>query len=289
VVLAEAPTLSLALALKAEALASQAIHGARPRPNLEQACALAARAVDQTRPVWQAWLAQAIVQQALEWNWIGAAESYSKALDLGGSEAAAHVWYTAFLVGRGRPREALSHLQRAVDHFGYSNPTCIGDLSMLLMLARDYESAEAAIEAALEAAPGYYQHHLNRAILLEARGDPAGAAGVLDQTPLKLLERPVTWGLRALFAGLNGSPAVARRRISWLRAIEKTGRYVPQSQVAACWIGAGNANEAVRSLERAAEDRDPIAVWFWAYPMTRHLQGHPGFERLIDRIGLVRY
>jgi tetratricopeptide (TPR) repeat protein len=289
VVLAEAPALSLALALKAEALASQAIHGARPRPNLEQACALAARAVDQTRPVWQAWLAQAIVQQALEWNWIGAAESYSKALDLGGSEAAAHVWYTAFLVGRGRPREALSHLQRAVDHFGYSNPTCIGDLSMLLMLARDYESAEAAIEAALEAAPGYYQHHLNRAILLEARGDPAGAAGVLDQTPLKLLERPVTWGLRALFAGLNGSPAVARRRISWLRAIEKTGRYVPQSQVAACWIGAGNANEAVRSLERAAEDRDPIAVWFWAYPMTRHLQGHPGFERLIDRIGLVRY
>ena len=288
-VLAESPSLSLALALKAEALASQAIHGARPRPNLEQARVLAERAVEQPRPVWQAWLTQGIVQQALDWNWAGAAESYRKALELGGSEAAAHVWYTAFLVGRGRPKEGISHLQRAVDHFGYSNPTCIGDLSMLLILARDYEAAEKALEAALEAAPGYYQHHLNRAILLEACGDPSGAVRVLDQTPLHLLDRPVTWGLRALFAGLSGSPRVARRRVSWLRAIEKTGRYIPYSQVAACWIGAGNLDEAVRCLERAAEDRDPIAVWFWAYPMTRHLHGHSGFERLIDRIGLIRY
>jgi hypothetical protein len=74
-----------------------------------------------------------------------------------------------------------------------------------------------------------------------------------------------------------------------LRAIEKTGRYIPYSQVAACWIGAGNPDEAVRSLERAAEDRDPIAAWFWAYPMTRHLRGHSGFERLTDQIGVIRY
>jgi tetratricopeptide (TPR) repeat protein len=288
-VLSESPSLCLALALKAEALASQAIHGARPRPNLEQARVLAERAVEQPRPMWQAWLARGIVEQALEWKWADAAESYRKALDMGGTEAAAHVWHTSFVVARGRPGEGISHLQRAVDHFGYSNSNCIGDLSMLLLLARDYESAEATIEAALEASPGYYQHYLNRAILLEARGDPAGAVRVLDQTPLQMLERPVTWGLRALCAGLSGSTAVARRRVSWLRAIEKTGTYIPYSQVAACWIGAGNPDEAVRCLERAAEDRDPIAAWFWAYPMTRHLHGHTGFERLIDQIGVIRY
>jgi tetratricopeptide (TPR) repeat protein len=288
-VMVEAPSLCLALALKAEALASQAIHGARPRPNLEQARNLAARAVEQARPVWQAWLAQGIVHQALEWNWEAAARCYRNALDLGGSEAAAHVWHTAFLVGRGRTKEAISHLQRAVDHFGYSNPTCIGDLSMLLILARDYQGAGAVIQSAMEAAPRYYQHHLNLAILMEAQGDPAGAVRVLDQTPLPLLERPVTWGLRALFAGRSGAPDVAKRRVSWLKTIGKTGRYIPHSQVAACWIGVGNYNEAARSLEQAAEERDPIAVWFWAYPMTRHLQGHSGFERLIDQIGLVRY
>ena len=140
-VLAEAPSLSLALALKAEALASQAIHGAAPKPNLEQARVFAARAIEQPRPAWQAWLAQGIVQQALEWKWAEAAESYSKALELSAGEAAMHVWYTAFLVGRGRPKEAAAHLQRAVDHFGYSNPTCIGDLSMVLILARDYAAA----------------------------------------------------------------------------------------------------------------------------------------------------
>lgn len=288
-VLSESASLSLALALKAEALASQAIHGSRPRPNLEQARVFAERAIEPPRPVWQAWLARGIVQQALEWKWADAAESYRKAVEMGGNEAAAHVWHTSFVVARGRPWEGISHLQRAVDHFGYSNSNCIGDLSMLLLLARDYESAEATIEAGLRAAPGYYQHYLNRALLLEARGDPEGALRVLDQTPLKILERPVTWGVRALCAGLSGSPAVARRRVSWLRAIERTGRYIPHSQVAACWIGAGNPDEAVRSLERAAEDRDPIAAWFWAYTTSRHLRGHAGYERLIDQIGVIRY
>ncbi len=288
-VLAEKPGYSLALALKAEALGSQAIHGACPLPNLERARVCAALALDQPRPVWQAWLAQAIVEQALEWNWRRAEEAYGKARELSGGEAAMNVWYNAFLAGRGQPDRGAAHLQRAVDHFGYSNATCLGDLSMLLILARDYPAARAVLQTALEAAPGYYQHHLHKAILHEAMGDPAGALEVLDRTPLHLMERPVTWGLRALFAGLNGSKKVALRRLRWLRAIAKTGRHIPHSQIAACWIGVGDHDEAVRSLELAAKERDPIAVWFWAYPMTRHLQGHAGFERLIDRIGLIRY
>jgi len=288
-VIAEAPRLSLALALKAEALASQAIHGARPRPNLAQARIFAARAIESPQPVWQAWLAQAIVQQALEWDWPGAEESYLKALDMSGGESASHVWYTSFLVGRGRSREAVANLQASVDHIGYTSPTCMGDLSMLLILARDYAAAGAVIQAALDATPGYYQHHLHQAILLEAQGDPAGAVRVLDRTPLRILERPVTWGLRGLFAGLSGEPQVALRRISWLRAIVKAGKYVPHSQIGACWIGAGDTDQAVLSFERAAEDRDPLAVWFHAYPMIRHLHGHPGFVRVVGQIGLIRY
>jgi len=288
-VLAEAPDLSLALALKAESLASQAIHGSRPRPCLEQARACVERAVDTATPAWQAWLAQAMVLQALDLNWTAAAEAYRKALEASGGEAATHVWYTAFLVGRGRPREGVAILQRTVDHFGYCNPTFLGDLAMLQMLARDYGEAQATIQAALAAAPHYYQHHLNQAILLEAQGDPAAAVRTLDQTPLRLHERPVTWGLRGLFAGLSGNPQVARRRITWFRGIQRAGRYIPPSQVAACWLGAGDFDEAVRSLEAGVEDRDPLAVWFHAYPFFRHLHAHAGFQSLIDRIGLIRY
>jgi hypothetical protein len=130
---------------------------------------------------------------------------------------------------------------------------------------------------------------MNEAILLEARGDAQAALQVLDQTPLRLCERPVTWGLRALLAGLSGATGVARRRISWLRAVQKTGRYIPPTQFAACWLGAGDLDQAVRCLENAAEDRDPLAVWFHAYPFFRHLHRHAGFRRLIDQIGLVWY
>jgi hypothetical protein len=59
--------------------------------------------------------------------------------------------------------------------------------------------------------------------------------------------------------------------------------------VAACWLGAGDCDRAVRHLEFSLEDRDPLAVWFHAYPFFRHLHGHTGFERLIEQIGVVRY
>ena len=288
-VIAESPCCSIALALKAEALASAAIHGVRPRPNLEEARELAERAAVQPRPVWQAWLAQAIVRQSLDWDWNGAAESYRKAIEFSGGVAAMNVWYTSFLAGRGRAREGAAHLQLAADHFGYRNAMRLGDLSMMLILARDYAAAEATIEAAIESAPDYYQHYLHLAILHEARGNPVEALRILDRTPLRVLERPVTWGLRGLFAGLAGRRGTVHRRLSWMRAIGKTGLYVPQSQVAACWIGLGNTEEAVASLEKAAEGRDPIAVLFWAYPMTRHLRQSPRFQRLIETIGLIRY
>ena len=160
---------------------------------------------------------------------------------------------------------------------------------MLQMLARDYVEAQATIQAALSAAPHYYQHHLNHAILLEAQGDPDTALRILDHSPLRLHERPVTWGLRGLFAGLSGSPGVARRRISWFRTIQRAGRYIPPSQLAACWLGLGQFDEAVRSLEASVEDRDPLVVWFHAYPFFRHLHANAEYQRMIDRIGLQRY
>ena len=288
-IIAESPASSIALALKAEALACAAIHGTRPRPNLEEARQLAERAVSQPRPAWQAWLAHAIVKQSLEWDWKSAEDSYRKAIEFSGGVAAMNVWYTAFLAACGRPKEGAAHLQRAVDYFGYSNAMYLGDLSMMLILARDYEAAETSIEAALKNAPGYYQHYLHLAILQEALGNPQEALRTLDRTPLKMLERPVTWGLRGLFAGFAGKPQTAQRRLSWMRAISRTGLYIPASQVAACRIGLGDVEQAVTNLEKAADERDPISLLFWAYPMTRHLRGNARFEQLIDTIGLVRY
>ena len=288
-VLAENPTLSSALALKAEAFASQAIHGSRPRPCLMEAQALVNRALESEQPAWQAHLIHGAVRWALHLDWKGAAAGYERALRVSDGESATHVWFTAFLVGVGRPREAVAYLQRMADRFGYCNPTYLGDLAMLHMLSCDFASARTTILGALDAAPHYYQHHLNHAILLEAEGDPGGALRALDRTPLQWRERPVTWGLRALFAGLSGKQPVARRRIQWISTLERLGAYVPPSQLAVCYVGMGDAETAVAQLERSREDRDPLMVWFYAYPFFRHLRGHPRFERLIDSIGTVRF
>lgn len=287
-VLAEAPRFSLALALKAEALATQAIHGSRPRPCLEQARECSQAAIDTEAPAWQAWIARGVVESALDLDYGAAARSYASAIATS-PEASSHVWHTAFLVGRGRPAEGVAILQRTIDHFGYCNPAYLGDLAMLQILSRDYDSANETLQTAIEAAPHYHQHYLNLAILREAQGDAAEAVRVLDRTPLKIHERPVTWGLRALFAGLSGSKPVAQRRLTWLRAAAKTGTYIPPDQIGACLLGLGDLDGAVRYLEASLEERCPLVMWYHAYPFFRHLRGHAGFERLLDRIGVVRY
>ena len=69
------------------------------------------------RPGRRGW-AKAIVLQAFDLNWKAAEEGYGHALEASGGEAATHVWYTAFLVGR---TAAVAILQRTVVHFGYCN------------------------------------------------------------------------------------------------------------------------------------------------------------------------
>jgi tetratricopeptide (TPR) repeat protein len=121
-VLAESPNLALALALKAEALASWAIHGAEPKPALEAARTLADRALDSDPAVWQASLARGAVASALEWNWPLANEHFSRAIELSGGDADTHPWYTAYLVTQGRPAEAVANLQRRWTITGSATP-----------------------------------------------------------------------------------------------------------------------------------------------------------------------
>jgi Tfp pilus assembly protein PilF len=287
-VLAEAPHLSLALALKAEALASSAAHGAPPLPALTECRALAEQALSAPFPAWQSWIAMGAVHVALDRNWQAAEQDFANALRLSDQEAATHAWYTAYLVARGRARTAVGHLRRAVNQYGYFNPTHLADLGMIEMLARDYDSAAITINGALEAAPGYYLHHINKATLLEAHGDNAGAIQVLDQAPARLMDRPVSWGLRALFAGRAGQTRVAKRRQLWLTAIRRAGQHVPSSQFAACALGLGDLKAAARHLRAGAEERDPLAIWFHAYPFFRHLDGEPEYLELIESLGLIR-
>lgn len=287
-VLQEAPRLSIALALKAEALCSSAAHGSPPRAALEEGRRLAERALESAEPAWQAWVAMGAVHAALEWNWTAAEVAFQMALERSGNESSTHAWYTAYLVAQGRSREAVMCLQRAVNDYGYLNPTHLADLGMIQILAGDLNGAEVTIAGAVEAAPGYYQHHMNKAILLEAKGDRGGAVRALDEAPLNLMERPVTWGLRAMFAGMGGQVAVARRRMLWIRALRRGGQHVPSSQLAACALGMGDIRQGVRYLVDGAEERDPLAMWFHVYPFFRHLHGDEEFRGLVAQMGLRR-
>jgi len=105
----------------------------------------------------------------------GAERAYRKALELDPRHDVARARLGRALVRRGRPKEALSHLQAAVAN-GLQDPEVHTTLGIALDLLGRMDDGLGHYRRALQLDPGHAQAHLNLGLALEARGDLAGAA-----------------------------------------------------------------------------------------------------------------
>lgn len=288
-VLNESPKLPSVVTLKAEILITRGMYGSLPLPDLKKARELMNWVLSTPSADWRAYLVDGSLRAVLETDWKGAFESFAHSLFLRPDECRVHPWHTACLLSQGRPAEAILNMRNAVGDRGYHIPTMRGDLSILEILGREYDAARDTIETTIELFPNYFLPYLHRALLLDACGDPHGALAALHETPLRLYERPVTWGFYAYYAGKCGQPLRAERRLKWMKALRRIG-YVPGLQLAIAALGAGKEDEALEWLEFGwNEQRDPLLIWLHAYPFFDSLRGNRHFERLVDRIGIVRF
>ena len=56
--------------------------------------------------------------------------------------------------------------------------------------------------------------------------------------------------------------------------------------LASAFAFAGNRPQAMRHLEKAADERDPRIYWARAFPQYWFLWGDPRFNAVLDRLGL---
>ena len=274
----------LILALKSYCHATRALYGTYPRSDLETAEGI----VNETRGArvrpWESWFAEACVQMALHWDWAAAEYSFTQAIASSGGAAQYQPWYTAFLSSQGRAAEAAALLRVAVGR-SHDSPIVRTDLAAVQIYAGRLDDADETIKTAfaLFGERSHYLLHVHRAVLLEARGDSAGALATIEQVPLKWPRTAITLGLRALFSGLSGDRGTARRHFAKLRAARAVaGRYVPAGQLAIAALGAGDVTAAVTWLrEGAVVERDPNLVLANVYPFLRHLHHDARFRTLV--------
>lgn len=277
---------TLLLSLTALCHATRAMYGTYPLSDLTEAESIVntMQASPANRP-WESWFAEACVHMALHWDWPAADAAFERASALSAGLARRLPWYTAFLASQGRADEAVPLLRTAVSQ-AYDSPIVRADLAGIQIYAGHYAEAQETIQTAfsLFGDRTHYLLHVHKAILHEALGDSAAAAGIIERVPLKWPQTTITLGLRALFSGLAGDRKTARRHFTKLRGVRMlAGQYIPAGQLCIAALGAGDIDGAVEWLrEGAVVERDPNLVLTNVYPFFRHLRGSAAFRALVE-------
>jgi Flp pilus assembly protein TadD len=83
--------------------------------------------------------------------------------------------------------------------------------------------------------------------------------------------------------GVTGRRSEALRLIDDLKKLAKR-RYVASFEMAIAWLGLGDNERALDSLETAFEDRSPRLLFLMVEPRFDPLRSHPRFQTLIQQV-----
>ena len=147
------PRYADAYAALADACVSMARSGSPPKEWFPRAAAAAARAVEFEESNAEAHNALANVRFWYDWNWTGAEQQFTRALQINPSLATAHHDYAWLLVATGRTEAGLASLRRAIA-FDPLSVRINMDAGWLLLQAHRYDQSIQQARRALELQPG---------------------------------------------------------------------------------------------------------------------------------------
>jgi tetratricopeptide (TPR) repeat protein len=247
-----------------------------------KAAALRALAIDDT--LAEAHVSLAMVQKEHDWDWVGAEQSYQRALQANPGYAVAYQWYGEFLACVGRHVEAIAAMQRAIE---------LDPLSLIIhatlgrhgyYFARDYNQATAQLQKTLEIDDGFWVAH-HWLGLLYATVDQIPEAIAEAEAARRLDDGLETLAMLGYVYARAGRRSEAQRTLDSIRQLSTT-RYVSPMLVALVATGLGKYDEAFDSLERAWQDRSQMMSELGVEPAFDPLRADPRFLDLLSRVGL---
>jgi TolB-like protein len=218
-------------------------------------------------------------KRILDWDMDGAAREFCRAVQLDPKSTPSNYFSAAFWAALGERDEALTYLQRT----SRIDPASLWVNNFACELYRYfglYEEAIAAGERALQLDPAFvYGEPLLAALYREmGRFDEAIA---LYKKAEALSGRPA-FGLAITYARMN-------RRNDAVRALDAATanrRYTPRDAIAHVHVALGQHDDAIRELERAADERSSSLHLLGIAPEFASLRGDQRFRAILQRIGL---
>jgi TolB-like protein/tetratricopeptide (TPR) repeat protein/DNA-binding winged helix-turn-helix (wHTH) protein len=218
-----------------------------------------------------------------EWDWAAADREFRRAIELNPNYANAHHWYGEYLSLVGRHEAAIREAQRAreLDPLSSIINTWVGSR---YYFARKYDIAIDQYRNVVELDPRFVPAHLALGQAYEQTKMFREAIGELERAV------DLSGGSPVYVASLAHAYGVTGRRSDSLRLIDElkkqaSRRYVASFDMAIAWLGRGDEERALASLQKALEERSPRLLFLEVEPRFDPLRSDARFQALIKRVG----
>jgi TolB-like protein/DNA-binding winged helix-turn-helix (wHTH) protein/Flp pilus assembly protein TadD len=255
---------------------------ARYMPKAREA-AVRALEIDDDSP--EAHVALALILENYDWDWSTAEKEYRRAIELNPNYATAHHWYAEFLTWRGRFDEALreSENARRLDPLSLIIAT---DRGAILYFSRQYDRAIEQFQSVQEMDRNFGRAHLVIDAYLQ-QGRFAEALADLEEWRRTSGDGVNLRSRLVYLYGRMGQKDKARAELRKLEAMSGTQPLDPVA-MAVAYLGVGNDEAALSSLEKAYAQRSNLLTALKVEPVYDPLRDDPRFQELLRRVGLAQ-
>ena len=254
-----------------------------PIEGFSQAHEAAQRALELDPNLGDAHRAMALVRM-YHWDWPGAEASFARAMATAPGSAETHCHYALYLVARGRCVEAVA----SAEHARALDPLSLminNDLAFTLWTARRFSDAIDRYRQTLDLDPHFTESRRELGLLHATLGDLDAALPELEKAA-SLARDTETLASLGYALGLAGRHREARALQSELDNVgSKT--HVESYARMLIYLGLGEHDQAIESLERAYDERSWQLMWLRSWSLFDPLRSAPRFQALMDRLGLT--
>jgi TolB-like protein/Tfp pilus assembly protein PilF len=257
-----------------------------PKQIMPEAKMAAETALEIDGQLAEAHCALAFVKENFDWDWEGAEQSYSKALELNPSYATAHQWYAEHLAITGRHAEAIKEIKRAqaLDPLSLSISNSV---ARQYYFARQYKEAIEQCEHTLEMDPEFLPAlyrlggiYLQSGRFAEAIKNYQKAVTISKNKPVMIAELGYAYAV-------SGQIDEAEKIIRRLKRLAKK-QYLEQGYLGQIFMGLGDKERAFEWLRTAYEERSPLMIYLNVEPIFDPLRADARFEKLLRQLKLTR-
>ncbi len=219
-----------------------------------------------------------------DWNWPAAQHELQRAIELAPGEQICHHFYAVALLWEGKFPDAIAELRKAVE----LDPLSAAGKGALVFYYAYTRQPDRAIEESrrvLDAFPAFFLAHAALGAAYEQKHMYAEAIAEYERELALSSGDPDALRRAAHAQAVSGDRAKAMQLLDKLLH-PAAGGYVPPIDPAVVYAGLGDKPHCLEWLGRGLAERAPGMMEIQVEPAFDRLRGDPGFQAVIQRVGL---